>query len=74
MTHVDVSVDQFLLVEDLVIHEPIDAWWKARHNAAELCSLYMGQLGAALSNGDEYDSRKVQEMALAMLRDRLSIK
>lgn len=34
----------------------------------------MEKLGAPLSNGDEYDIRKVEEIALTILRERLLAK
>jgi hypothetical protein len=69
---IDASANQFLLVQDEVIHEPTGAWWKARPNEPTFFSMGMGQLGTALSNGDEYDVKMVEEFALAMLRGRPS--
>ena len=72
MNRINVTAQQFLLMDDKVIHEPTGAWWKARPNAPELSSMYMGQLGAVLSNGDEYDSQQVHDYATKLLSKRLS--
>lgn len=71
MPNVDVSDCQFVLDGDKVVHEPTGAWWKAQPNSAAFSSMGMERLGAALSNGDEYDSRKVEEIALTILQKRL---
>lgn len=71
MPNVRVSKNQFVLEGDQVVHAPTGAWWKSRPNSSSLWSLGMERLGAALSNGDEYDIRKVEEIALSVLRKRL---
>ncbi len=73
MPHVTASSDQFVLHENEVVHVPTGAWWRARQHEALFCMMGMEGLGSALSNGDEYDSNKVQELALMILRGRLPI-
>jgi hypothetical protein len=36
----------------------------------QLAALFMGRLGSALDNGDEYDRRDAHELAMRMLEER----
>lgn len=74
MPNASVSPHQFALDGDQVVHAPTGAWWKASPNTSTLSSIGMEKLGAPLSNGDEYDIRKVEEIALTILRERLLAK
>ena len=65
------SHQEFLVLENEVIHKPTDASWSAYPGQAEPFLFRRSMLGSVLPNGDDYREHEVVEMALDLLKHRL---
>jgi hypothetical protein len=71
MSQVKASREQFVLDGDKVIHPPTGTIWTAYPGDPQFSALFMGRLGEALENGDEYDRREAHAVALSLLEERI---
>jgi hypothetical protein len=71
MPQVKASREQFVVDGDKVIHPPTGTIWTAYPGEPQFSALFMGRLGEALENGDEYDRREAHEVALTLLEERV---
>ena len=67
MKEYEVAPDQFILVDNLVVHAPTGSWWRLHVGKAELYGTFTGGYDASLKDDDQYDVKKIQEIALLML-------
>jgi hypothetical protein len=71
MPQVKASREQFVVDGDKVIHPPTGTIWTAYPGDPQFSALFMGRLGEALENGDEYDRREAHAVALSLLEERI---
>jgi hypothetical protein len=72
MPHRKALRGEFSVNGDMVVHMPTGAFWTAHPKDTLLSALSMGELGALLDNGDEYDPRDVHELAVTILAGRIT--